>query len=126
MSVRHECSEPLSRHLSDSPTSTHRVAEGRTEWVAIFGENLLADDLALVSMLRATGLIVTLSGHRDLVDQFAGAGYTTVQETKPTWRRRPYVLDHIFYNSPLRCVAHRVCPTSASDHHVLEADFEFI
>jgi endonuclease/exonuclease/phosphatase (EEP) superfamily protein YafD len=35
----------------------------------------------------------------------------------------PYVLDHVFYNSPLRCVTREVIPTMASDHHVLLADF---
>jgi endonuclease/exonuclease/phosphatase (EEP) superfamily protein YafD len=43
-----------------------------------------------------------------------------------TWRRRPYVLDHVFYNDRLRCEGHRVLPTLASDHHVLLADFEFV
>ncbi|HEX2852038.1 MAG TPA: endonuclease/exonuclease/phosphatase family protein [Opitutaceae bacterium] len=67
-----------------------------------------------------------VSGHQDLVDQFAGTGFTTVQETEPTWRRRPFVLDHIFYNTPLRCVSYSVNPTLASDHHALVADFAFV
>lgn len=66
-----------------------------------------------------------MSGHASLVAEFAARGFLTVQDTRPTWRRRPYVLDHIFHNAPLRCVAHRVEPTPASDHHVLVADFEF-
>jgi endonuclease/exonuclease/phosphatase (EEP) superfamily protein YafD len=40
-----------------------------------------------------------------------------------TWRRQPYVLDHIFHNAPLRCVGQAVVPTPASDHHALVADF---
>ena len=66
-----------------------------------------------------------VSGHASLVAEFAARGFLTVQDTRPTWRRRPYVLDHIFHNAPLRCVVHRVEPTPASDHHVLVADFEF-
>lgn len=63
--------------------------------------------------------------HDTLVQQFAASGFNTVQDRQVTWRRHPYVLDHIFYNAPLRCVAHRVVPTTASDHHALVADFEF-
>ena len=66
-----------------------------------------------------------VSKHPDLVAQFAGKGFSTVQQKEITWRRRPFVLDHIFYNAPLRAVAHRVVPTPASDHHALVADFEF-
>lgn len=66
-----------------------------------------------------------VSRHRSLIGQFAEAGFHTVQQTEVTWRRRPYVLDHIFYNPPLRCVRHQVVPTMASDHHVLLADFVF-
>jgi endonuclease/exonuclease/phosphatase family metal-dependent hydrolase len=66
-----------------------------------------------------------VSRHESLVRQFADAGFGTVQSTEITWRRRPYVLDHIFHNSALRALAHRVCPTPASDHHALLAEFEF-
>jgi endonuclease/exonuclease/phosphatase family metal-dependent hydrolase len=57
--------------------------------------------------------------------QFAGAGFSTAQHAQATWRRMPFVLDHVFYNAPLRCTGHKVCPTPASDHHALVADFEF-
>jgi endonuclease/exonuclease/phosphatase (EEP) superfamily protein YafD len=60
-----------------------------------------------------------------LLAQFAGCGFTTVQQAEVTWRRQPYVLDHIFYNAPLSPVRHVVRPTHASDHHALVADFEF-
>lgn len=66
-----------------------------------------------------------VSRHQALVRQFGERGFRTVQDAIPTWRRRPYVLDHIFHNAGLRCVAHRVQPTPASDHHLLVADFEF-
>ena len=52
--------------------------------------------------------------------------FATVQDTAVTWRRRPFVLDHIFHNPALRCVGHQVRPTPASDHPVLVADFEFV
>ncbi len=67
-----------------------------------------------------------VSRHASLVAQFAAHGFATVQDSAVTWRRRPFVLDHVFYNSPLRCVGHRVVPTPASDHHALVADFEFV
>ena len=63
--------------------------------------------------------------HDSLVRQFAAVGCSTVQTSEPTWRRQPYVLDHIFYNQQLRCISHQVKPTPASDHHVLLAEFEF-
>ncbi len=66
-----------------------------------------------------------VSDHVSLVRQFADIGCTTVQSTEPTWRRRPYVLDHIFFNQQLHCLSHQVKPTPSSDHHLLVAEFEF-
>ncbi|HEX2101179.1 MAG TPA: endonuclease/exonuclease/phosphatase family protein [Candidatus Synoicihabitans sp.] len=66
-----------------------------------------------------------VSQHTSLIGQFAEAGFATVQQEEVTWRRRPYVLDHVFYNRFLRCVAFSVIPTPASDHHALVADFIF-
>ncbi len=60
-----------------------------------------------------------------LLAQFSGCGFSTVQQAEVTWRRQPYVFDHIFYNAPLNHVSHAVVPTMASDHHALVADFEF-
>lgn len=91
-----------------------------------FQRNLVADQLA---SSRGPTLLTgdfNVSKHHTLVAQFAGCGYATVQESEITWRRRPFVLDHVFYNTQLRCVAHSVVPTPASDHHVLVADFEFV
>lgn len=59
-----------------------------------------------------------------LVRQFAEAGYQTVQTGEATWRRRPYVLDHIFYSRHLHLVRYAVKPTNTSDHHILVAVFE--
>ncbi len=66
-----------------------------------------------------------VSKHQSLIKQFAEAGFDTVQDKEITWRRRPYVLDHIFYNRQLKPVAWKVKPTMASDHHALTADFVF-
>ena len=63
--------------------------------------------------------------HEALARQFAAAGFQAVQTSQPTWRRHPYVLDHIFYSRHLRPVRHLVKPTRASDHHVIVAEFEF-
>lgn len=63
--------------------------------------------------------------HASLIAQYSAAGYRTVQDQTVTWRRQPYVLDHLFYNEPLKVVSHAVEPTVVSDHHVLVADFAF-
>ncbi len=60
-----------------------------------------------------------------LVEQFQRAGFESVQTTEPTWRRMPYVVDHIFHNAQIRCLDRQVVPTTTSDHHALVADFEF-
>lgn len=87
--------------------------------------NLVAETLRNSAIPTILTGDFNVSKHRTLVDQFGEHGYATVQENEVTWRRRPYVLDHIFHNRSLRCVARRVVPTIASDHHQLVADFEF-
>ena len=67
-----------------------------------------------------------VSNLNPMIQQFAEAGYQTVQTREITWRRRPYVLDHIFYNQHLYPVSYVVRPTLASDHHLLVAEFEFL
>jgi endonuclease/exonuclease/phosphatase family metal-dependent hydrolase len=88
--------------------------------------NLVAEQLAASPGPTILTGDFNVSNHDSLVSQFAERGFKTVQETAITWRRRPYVLDHIFYNAGLRCVSHAVKPTPASDHHVVVADFEFV
>ena len=61
-----------------------------------------------------------------LVEQFQSAGFDMVQNKEITWRRMPFVTDHIFYNPPLRLVSRRVEKTTVSDHHAVVADFEFV
>lgn len=91
-----------------------------------FQRNLVADQLAGSHGATILTGDFNVSRHQTLVAQFAECGYSTVQQTEVTWRRRPYVLDHVFHNPALRCVGHRVVPTPASDHHALVADFEFV
>jgi len=130
-------------------TPTDRLLIGATTGVAgrpvrVFNTHLLAffmlksssetnlEQRQLVAkQLRAsTGPTVlggdfNVSKHDSLVRQFARAGYKTVQTKEITWRRRPYVLDHIFYSGHLKPVRHVVKPTLASDHHALVAEFRF-
>jgi endonuclease/exonuclease/phosphatase family metal-dependent hydrolase len=92
-----------------NPFQRHLVAE---QIAASRGPTILTGDF-------------NVSKHRELIAEFGQRGFSTVQETETTWRRRPFVLDHIFHNANLRPVGHRVVPTPASDHHALVADFEF-
>jgi endonuclease/exonuclease/phosphatase (EEP) superfamily protein YafD len=59
-----------------------------------------------------------------LVAQFRGAGFSTGQCCQTTWKRRPYVVDHIFHNAQLRQTQCKVVETEVSDHHALLAEFE--
>jgi endonuclease/exonuclease/phosphatase family metal-dependent hydrolase len=86
---------------------------------------LVVDQLRSSDNPTLLGGDFNVSKHQSLIRQFARAGYKTVQDKKVTWRRRPYVLDHIFYSRHLRPVRHAVKPTPASDHHMLVAEFEF-
>lgn len=65
-----------------------------------------------------------VSKTESLLAEYGKFGFQTVQKDQITWRRKPFVLDHIFHNAPLRCVDHQVIPTRSSDHHALVADFE--
>ncbi len=67
-----------------------------------------------------------VSNHIDLVEQFAQEGYRTAQAKEITWRRMPYVLDHVFFDRQLRLLDHAVVPTRSSDHHVLVAELDFV
>jgi len=90
-----------------------------------FQRNLVAEQLATARGPTILTGDFNVSRHHTLVAQFAEHGFTTVQQTEVTWRRRPYVLDHIFHNGDLRCVGYEVVQTLASDHHAIIADFEF-
>ncbi len=109
--------------------NTHLLAFfmlGSSSEVNLAQRNLIAEQLAACAG-RPTLLAgdFNVSKHQSLIKQFAQQGFNSVQSTEITWRRRPFVLDHVFHNAGLRCVGHRVQPTPASDHHVVVADFEF-
>ncbi len=87
--------------------------------------DLVARELAKSSGPTLLGGDFNVSKHDSLIEQFGAVGYKTVQSTEITWRRRPYVLDHIFHNDWLRPTGWWVTPTMSSDHHVLTAEFEF-
>jgi len=61
-----------------------------------------------------------------LIEQFRRTGFQTSQDTRPTWKRMPFVIDHIFYNRFLRLENCCVIPTVASDHHAVRAEFSFV
>jgi endonuclease/exonuclease/phosphatase family metal-dependent hydrolase len=81
--------------------------------------------------VREAGEPVLLAGDfncapgEGLVEQFAGAGFRTAQNAEPTWRRRDYVMDHLFCNSGLKVDHAEVVPTLTSDHHAVRASFRF-
>lgn len=86
-------------------------------------------DLVVNEIMKERGPVVlagdfNLSRHEWLVARLAAKGFATVQQSEITWRRRRYVLDHIFYTRDLRPLSHAVVPTPASDHHAVVADFE--
>jgi endonuclease/exonuclease/phosphatase family metal-dependent hydrolase len=61
-----------------------------------------------------------------VVEQFERVGFRASQTTEITWRRMPFVLDHLFYNAPLRLESCRVIPTLASDHHAVRSEYSFV
>ncbi|MDD4912333.1 MAG: endonuclease/exonuclease/phosphatase family protein [Sideroxydans sp.] len=67
-----------------------------------------------------------VSNHSALVQQYALEGFRTAQSQVPTWRRMPYVLDHIFFDKQLQVVNQSVIETMASDHHMLTAEMKFV
>jgi len=87
--------------------------------------NLVAEELKRDAGPTVLTGDFNVSKHESLIEQFGAVGYKTVQSEQVTWRRRPLVLDHIFYNDWLRPVSWQVKPTPASDHHALVAEFEF-
>lgn len=94
-------------------------------------EQHLAQRKAVLAALREGSGPTILTGdfnvsnHQSLLRQFGAGGYQSVLTKEVTWRRRPYVLDHIFHSPELRPLSHEVIPTPASDHHIVTATFEF-
>jgi len=130
---------PTDRLLTGAKTTLagHELQLFNTHLLAYFMLNSSSESHTeqrqlVIEQLRRTSGPALLGGdfnvskHNLLVRQFAEAGYQTVQTEEITWRRRPYVLDHLFYNRYLRPVRHAVKPTMSSDHHILVAEFEFV
>lgn len=135
---RGETTQPTQRLLIGATTAD---AEGRpvrvlnTHLQAYFMIDASSDDhpeqrQIVLSTLRASRIPALVGGDfnaapgENLVAEFEGAGFRAVQKTVPTWKRRPYVTDHIFFNTGLRLVRSEVVPTLASDHDILRAEFE--
>jgi endonuclease/exonuclease/phosphatase family metal-dependent hydrolase len=133
-----ETKTPTDRLLIGAKTTLdgHTVQVFNTHLLAFFMLKSSSRDhpeqreLVLAEMKRTNlptllGGDFNVSNHKMLIKQFATGGFQTVQTEKITWRRMPYVLDHVFHNSQLQAVKHAVIPTTASDHHLLTIDFEF-
>lgn len=129
---------PTDRLLIGAKTTLdgHELQLFNTHLLAYFMLNSSSEDhieqrQLVVEQLRRTSCPALLGGdfnvsnHDSLVRQFAEAGYRTVQTEEITWRRRPYVLDHIFYNRHLQPLRHEVQPTLSSDHHMVVVEFKF-
>ncbi len=58
--------------------------------------------------------------------QFEKAGYLSAQTGTPTWKRKPYVVDHVFFNKYWKLLRSEVIPTACSDHHAVVAEMELI
>lgn len=58
------------------------------------------------------------------IEVIEGLGYRSVQKTAITWKRRPYILDHLLYSPHLAVKQHWVIDTDAADHKILMAQFE--
>ena len=129
---------PTDRLLIGAKTTLagHELQLFNTHLLAYFmlkssSEDHIEQRQLVAGLLRRSECPTLLSGdfnvskYDSLVRQFAEAGYQTVQTGETTWRRRPYVLDHIFYSQHLHPVRYAVKPTNASDHHMLVAEFQF-
>ena len=129
---------PTDRLLISATTTVagHELRVFNTHLLAFFmlkassDEHLRQRELVLEALLNADAPTVlggdfNVNNHESLVRQFEKAGYRTAQTKEVTWRRRPYVLDHIFFSRHLKLERHLVKPTLASDHHAVVADFSF-
>ncbi len=83
----------------------------------------------LAKVMRESSLPTLLGGDfnsapgESTIDYLETTGFQTVQKKQITWKRMPYVLDHIFYNQGFTLRDFAVIPTYAADHDILCADF---
>jgi endonuclease/exonuclease/phosphatase family metal-dependent hydrolase len=87
--------------------------------------DLVADELVRCTGPALLGGDFNCAPEETLIPQFAEAGFRAAQTAEITWRRMPFVLDHIFFNPHFRLQSCRVIPTPASDHHAVRAEFSF-
>ena len=150
--IKHDLPSPLVEFdfFGETKTPTDRVLISARTDIDGHGLTLLNTHLLALFMLKSSSEIhgeqrrrvgEILQASRDatllagdfnvsqpdsLIAEYRQFGFDSVQSTEITWRRMPFVLDHIFYNERLRCVGHQVIPTMTSDHHLLIGDFEFV
>ncbi|GAB4176939.1 MAG: hypothetical protein Fur0032_16990 [Terrimicrobiaceae bacterium] len=129
---------PSDRLLIEATTTIagHRVELMNTHLQAFFMIGSTSDafpaqrDAVAARLSRVEGAAL-LAGdfnctpEESLLEQFRAAGFEPGQESVVTWRRRPYVLDHIFFCPPLRLLECAVIETDVSDHHAVRAEFDF-
>lgn len=85
----------------------------------------------LETLVRALGMEqpILLGGDFNIgpgekvVEQMQRAGLKPAQTTEPTWRRMPYVVDHLFASPALALESCKLVPTETSDHHAVCAVF---
>ena len=88
------------------------------------GEEVI-DEVARVKVPALIGGDFNCAPGERLVEKFSQAGLQPCQREAVTWKRRPYVLDHVFHNGGLRCLSHEVVETDVSDHHALRVELAF-
>lgn len=87
---------------------------------------------AIERHLRASPPATLLAGdfncapEEGLLAQFVSTGFSPAQTERPTWRRRPYVVDHLLSGPGLKLLDCEVIPTKASDHHAVRATYSFL
>ncbi len=127
---------PTQRLLIGAKTKTggHEIQLYNTHLQAFFMVNSNSDDHPgqreiVARLLRSSKIPTILTGdfnaapQENTIRELEKTGFHSAQKNQPTWKRMPYVLDHVFYNGPLRLKNCQVNPTAASDHEILTAEF---
>jgi endonuclease/exonuclease/phosphatase family metal-dependent hydrolase len=86
--------------------------------------NIVLDEaMAIEGSVVLAGDFNCVSGE-GLLKQYENAGLQAMQKKSVTWKRMPHVLDHIFFNNRLTLKGGTVDEVTASDHHILVAEFK--
>lgn len=86
--------------------------------------DMVAEQLIASRLPTIFGGDLNCAPNESTIEQFEAAGYRTAQKEAPTWHRRPYLCDHLFFNDGLLLENARVVPTTVSDHMPVVASFE--